>query len=211
MRSPDGSSNGPASAPPEAGASVAVNAIAGVGMHVALLAGFVVWAGGVGIDGFSLPGSTVLLVVAVVLALLGLLLAIAPVRRRVVKPLLQGLQVGARGRWDACSRAPSGWRRCSAARVASSLTYVVAAVCAVQAFGGGLTFGQIGAAHLAAMVLATLAPTPGGLGAVESAMIAAYTGFGLGAGVAVSATLAFRLATFWLPRVADAQRHAATR
>ena len=30
-------------------------------------------------------------------------------------------------------------------------------------------------------------------------MIAGLTGFGLGAGAAVSATLAFRLATFWLP------------
>jgi uncharacterized protein (TIRG00374 family) len=69
----------------------------------------------------------------------------------------------------------------------------------VETFGGGLTFPQIGAAYFGAMTIATFAPTPGGLGAVESAMIAALTGFGLNGGVAVSAVLAYRLATFWLP------------
>jgi uncharacterized membrane protein YbhN (UPF0104 family) len=37
------------------------------------------------------------------------------------------------------------------------------------------------------------------LGALESALIAALTGFGLSSGAAVSATLTFRLLTFWLP------------
>ena len=37
------------------------------------------------------------------------------------------------------------------------------------------------------------------LGAVEAALIAALTGFGLSDGIAVSAVLALRLATFWLP------------
>lgn len=185
--------------PAEAGASVAVNAIAGFAMHIALLAGFVLWAGGLGLDGFSLPDSnTVLLIAAVLFAVVGLLIAIAPVRRRVFTPLLRALRVGARqiGR---VFTSPQRVAALFGGSGALSLTYVAAAAAAVQAFGGGLTFGQIGAAYLAAMALATLAPTPGGLGAVESAMIAAFTGFGLGAGVAVSATLAFRLATFWLP------------
>lgn len=185
--------------PAEAGASVAVNAIAGFVMHVALLGVFVVWAGGLGLTGFSLPQSTTLLLIAaVVLAVIGIALAAAPVRRRVVAPVLEALRVGARqiGR---VFTSPQRVAALFGGSAAISLTYVVAAVCAVEAFGGGLSFPQVGAAYLAAMALATLAPTPGGLGAMESAMIAAFTGFGLGAGVAVSATLAFRLATFWIP------------
>jgi glycosyltransferase 2 family protein len=80
-----------------------------------------------------------------------------------------------------------------------SVTYVVAVFFAVEMFGGGLSFAQVGAAYLGAITIATFAPTPGGLGAVESAMIAALAGFGLSGGSAVSAVLAFRLATFWLP------------
>ena len=80
-----------------------------------------------------------------------------------------------------------------------TLTYIVALAASVQAFGGSLGFPQIGAAYLVAMTIATFAPTPGGLGAVEAALIAALTGFGLSDGIAVSAVLTFRLATFWLP------------
>ena len=80
-----------------------------------------------------------------------------------------------------------------------TLGYVAVIVCTVEAFGGNLTVAEIGAAYLGAVALATFAPTPGGLGALESAMIAGLTAFGLPAGAAVSATLTFRLATFWLP------------
>jgi uncharacterized protein (TIRG00374 family) len=80
-----------------------------------------------------------------------------------------------------------------------TLTYIVALACTVEAFGGSLSFPQVGTAFLVAMTIATFAPTPGGLGAVEAALIAGLTGFGLPDGVAVSSVLAFRLATFWLP------------
>ena len=53
--------------------------------------------------------------------------------------------------------------------------------------------------YLLASALASIAPTPGGLGAFEAAMITALTGFGMSSGAAVSATLSFRLATYWLP------------
>lgn len=47
--------------------------------------------------------------------------------------------------------------------------------------------------------MASVSPTPGGLGAFEVALIAALSGFGLDKGTAVSAALAFRLLTYWLP------------
>ena len=83
--------------------------------------------------------------------------------------------------------------------IGTTLTYVAAVAFTIRAFGGELTLPQTGAAYLGAVVIATVAPTPGGLGAFESALIAGLTGFGLPSGIAVSATLTFRLATFWLP------------
>ena len=65
--------------------------------------------------------------------------------------------------------------------------------------GGGLSVAQIGAAFLVASLVGNAAPTPGGLGAVEAALVAALTGFGMASGPAVSAVLTYRLATYWLP------------
>jgi glycosyltransferase 2 family protein len=53
--------------------------------------------------------------------------------------------------------------------------------------------------YLAAPVLAAVAPTPGGLGAVEAALIAGLAGAGMSSGLAVSTVLLFRLVTYWLP------------
>lgn len=183
----------------EAGASVAVRTIGGFAVHLALLVGFVAWAGSSGIGSFSAPDSTTLLVVvAVVLALTGALLAIGPVRTRILRPLVAAAREGL-GQIGRVFRSPTRVAALFGGSTLLSLAYVAAAACCVEAFGGGLTLAQVGAGYLVAMAIASFAPTPGGLGAVESAMIAAFTGFGLTDGVAVSATLTFRLVTFWLP------------
>ena len=63
----------------------------------------------------------------------------------------------------------------------------------------GRSLVVIGAVYLASAALAAAAPTPGGLGAIESALIAGLTGVGMQAGPAVSAVLLYRLTTYWLP------------
>jgi uncharacterized protein (TIRG00374 family) len=57
----------------------------------------------------------------------------------------------------------------------------------------------IGAVYMGAAAIAAAAPSPGGLGAIEAALIAGLTGVGMQAGPAVSAVLLYRLATYWLP------------
>ena len=183
----------------EAAASVTVNAIGGFAVHFTLLVGFIAWSGRTGVGGLSLPtGSTILLALAVVLALVGLLLAVAPIRARVVRPLMGMLRTGL-GQISAVFRRPARVLALFGGSAGISLSYVAAIAFAVQAFGGGIALAQIGTAYLAAVAIATLAPTPGGLGALEAALIAGLTGFGLASGPAVAAVLTFRLATFWLP------------
>ncbi len=183
----------------EAGASVAVNAIAGAVVHVSLMIGFFVWTGSADIGGFSLPkSSTVFLLLAAVLTIVGLLLLIRPIRTRVVGPLVDGVKT-ALGQIGRVFQDPTRVVTLFGGSVGITLTYLAGVMASVQAFGGGLSLAQVGAAYLGAVTIATVSPTPGGLGALESAMIAGFTGFGLDAGVAVSATLTFRLATFWLP------------
>lgn len=183
----------------EAAASVAVNAVGGFAVHLVLLAVFVLWAGRTGITTFSLPDSTtILLGVAAVLALVGVLAAIGPVRQRVLVPVVEGARNGLAHIGQVFTN-PIRVVALFGGSLGVSVVYIVAMACSLQAFGGGLGFAQVGAAYLVAVAVAAVAPTPGGLGVVESTMIAALTGFGLEAGVAISATLTFRLATFWLP------------
>ena len=185
---------------PEAAASVAVKTIAGFAMHIVLLVGFIVWAGNSDFGEFRLPSTpTVLLIIAVVLALVGVLVAIGPVRQRFLVPAWQGVKTGVSQIGDVF-RQPIRVAELFGGSTALSLTYIVALTCSIEAFGGGhVGFAQIGASYLVAVAIATLAPTPGGLGALESALIAALVGFGMPDGVAVSSVLTFRLATFWLP------------
>lgn len=53
--------------------------------------------------------------------------------------------------------------------------------------------------YIVAYAVGTLAPTPGGLGAVEGLMIALYAGFGVPSTIAVTVVLVYRLINFWLP------------
>ena len=80
-----------------------------------------------------------------------------------------------------------------------TLAYIAGLAASVQAFGGGPGLVVIGAVYLAAAALAAAAPTPGGLGAIEAALVAGLTGVGMQPGPAVSAVLLYRLATYWLP------------
>ena len=80
-----------------------------------------------------------------------------------------------------------------------TLAYIAALAASIQAFGRGPGLIALGAVYLAAAALAAAAPTPGGLGAIEAALVAGLTGVGMQAGPAVSAVLLYRLATYWLP------------
>ena len=177
---------------------MALNTVSGTMVHVLLLFGFVVWTGKSGAQRFSLPDSNIVLLV---LALLGALVGGVSSYGHCVngywsRPSLRraGLaQIGL------VFRSPARVIALFGGSAALTLAYIGGLMAAVEAFGGDLSFPQVGTAYLAATAIAALAPTPGGLGAVESALIAAFTGYGLGDGVAVSAVLTFRLATFWLP------------
>ena len=84
---------------------------------------------------------------------------------------------------------------------AASVTggYVLALLCALYAFGARPAFLDVAAAYLAGAAIGAASPTPGGLGAIEAALVAALLHFGVPGGPAVAAVLAFRLVTYWLP------------
>ncbi|MEY9860442.1 uncharacterized membrane protein YbhN (UPF0104 family) [Catenulispora sp. GAS73] len=71
------------------------------------------------------------------------------------------------------------------------------AIC-LHAFGVHLPLGQVGAVYMASRIVASATPTPGGLGALEAALITGMTALGAAAGPVTSAVLVYRLISFWL-------------
>ena len=80
-----------------------------------------------------------------------------------------------------------------------TITNVVALGLSLRAFGEALPWATVAVVYLAGAALASAAPTPGGLGATEAALVGGLTVVGVSERVAVPGVLLFRLVTFWLP------------
>jgi uncharacterized membrane protein YbhN (UPF0104 family)/tRNA A-37 threonylcarbamoyl transferase component Bud32 len=186
-------------ATPAASSAVGLNALGSIVVHVVLLFAFVSWTGQTGVGSFDLPDtSTALAFIAIAMAVCGLLLLIAPIRRRVVGPVIRILK-SAGGHLGAVFTSPIRVLALFGGSALITFAYAATLGFSVEAFGGGLSLPEICTAFMVAVTIATIAPTPGGLGALEATMIAALAGFGMDHGPAVGAVLTFRLATFWLP------------
>jgi uncharacterized membrane protein YbhN (UPF0104 family) len=182
-------------------AAVGVNSLAGAVAHLVLMVVFFTWAGrGLG-KAFKLPsGSKLLLILAIVAAVVGIVLATRPGRRFAVGKLIPGLRSAAAS-LRRVAQNPGKMTMLFGGSALITLAYIGALAASVQAFGGGPGIVLIGAVYLGAAALAAAAPSPGGLGAIEAALIAGLTGVGMAAGPAFSAVLLYRLATYWLPIV----------
>ena len=70
------------------------------------------------------------------------------------------------------------------------------------AFKASIPLLQVAAVYLVGAAIGAASPTPGGLGAVEAALVAGLLAFGLPVEEAVPGVLIYRLLTFWLPILA---------
>jgi glycosyltransferase 2 family protein len=170
-------------------AAVGVNSLAGAVVHLVLMVVFFTWAGRGPGKAFKLPSSSkLLLILAIVAAVVGIVLATRPGRRFAVGKLIPGLRSAAASlRWVA--QTPGKMIILFGGSAVITLAYIGALAASVQAFGGGPGIVLIGAVYLGAAALA----------AAVAARIAGLTGVGMAAGPAFSAVLLYRLATYWLP------------
>jgi uncharacterized membrane protein YbhN (UPF0104 family) len=180
-------------------AAVGVNSLVGAVVHLVLIVVFFTWAGkGLG-KAFTLPSSSkLLLILAVVVAIVGIVLATRPGRRFASGKVIPGLRSAAAS-LKRVAQSPGKMTMLFGGSALITLAYIGGLAASVEAFGGGPSIVLIGAVYLGASALAAAAPSPGGLGALEAALVAGLTGVGMAAGPAVSAVLLYRLATYWLP------------
>ena len=139
--------------PAEASASVALNTAAGVATHLLLMAGFFAWAGGANVGGISLPSVRILLVIVLsALVLVALASLFGNVRRMVIRPVIEGLRTAA-SYVGQVFRSPIRVIALLGGSTLITLSYLFALVFSVEAFGGGLTIAQMGAAYLGAAAI----------------------------------------------------------
>ncbi|HZC89317.1 MAG TPA: lysylphosphatidylglycerol synthase transmembrane domain-containing protein [Mycobacterium sp.] len=81
----------------------------------------------------------------------------------------------------------------------TTLGAALALYSSVEAFGGHTTFVTVTVVTMVGGTLASAAPTPGGVGAVEAALIGGLAAFGVPAAVGVPSVLLYRVLTCWLP------------
>jgi glycosyltransferase 2 family protein len=185
---------------PAAGvAAVGLSALAGAVVHGVLMVIFFLWASRSLAHAFKLPpASKLLLILAVVAGVVGIVLATRRGRRFAATRVRKGLWSA----WVSLRRvavSPAKLTLLIGGSALVTLAYIGGLAASIQAFGGGTGIAEIGAVYMAASAIAAASPTPGGLGAIEAALVAGLTGVGLGSGAAVSAVLTYRLATYWLP------------
>jgi undecaprenyl-diphosphatase len=179
----------------EAGAALALNGLAGVMVHVTALFIAAIAAQGDASEHFHKPKNWELV------AGFALLLAIAGIIWRL--PRLQSHILPALK--DAWTRLRDVVRRPKQAAVlfggAAGVTasYTVTFWFSCVAFHLHISPAQAAAVYLGGAVVSAAAPTPGGLGAMEAALVAGLTHIGVFGGRAVPAVLTFRLLTYWLP------------
>jgi undecaprenyl-diphosphatase len=178
---------------------VGLNTIGGLVVHAFLLLVFAVWAGRSVLHAIRLPHPQVFGWGAVaVLALTAVLFAVPSVRRLVALRLLPLLRRSIGGIAHAL-RSPGKLALLLGGSAVVTLSYIVCVYLSTRAFGGDLSLASVGAVYLLGSAIAAAAPTPGGLGALEAAVIAGLVAAGMDHTIAVPAVFLYRLATFWLP------------
>ena len=161
-----------------------------------LIAIFLTWAGQSDAP-FPWPSDSVLLLVAgTLLGLVGLIVAI-PALRRFAGDKLGPILRQVRGSLSGLLADPRRAATMLAGSLGNSLLQLVCLWFVLHAFDATVGLAVMGAVLYAGKTLAGAAPTPGGLGAVEAALIGGLTGAGVDAAVATPAVLVFRLLTNW--------------
>ncbi len=180
-------------------AAVALQQTVQVISHVTLLIFFSAAAGASADLAHFVPAATVLyLIGGLALGVVGAFLIVPRLRRwlgTAVRPRLKEVMSDL----AKLAREPKRLGLIVLGCAATTLGVALALWASVEAFGGGTTFVTVTVVTMIGGTLASAAPTPGGVGAVEAALIGGLAAFGVPTAVAVPSVLLYRILTCWLP------------
>jgi glycosyltransferase 2 family protein len=185
--------------PMRATTAVALQQAVQVIMHLVLLILFSTVAGASMNLSHFVPDATVLYLIAgVTLGIVGTFLFVPTLRRWLATDLRPKIKELARDLVEV-AREPKRLGLIVLGCTGTTLGAALALWASVQAFGGGATFVTCTVVTMVGGTLASAAPTPGGVGAVEAALIGGLAAFGVPAAVGVPSVLLYRVLTCWIP------------
>jgi undecaprenyl-diphosphatase len=182
---------------PVAVSAVGLNTVAGTIIHISLMVLF----GMIASSSVNVPlpdARTTAIIVAAIILLSGLFMLIPIGRKLLTRYLVPALRAGASS-IAAIARTPTKLIALFTGSALVTLSYTAAMIASLAAFGVDVPVAQGVFVYLAGAAVSSAAPTPGGIGATEAALVAGYTAIGVEAAPAFAAVLLFRLITFWLP------------
>ncbi|WP_369201865.1 flippase-like domain-containing protein [Streptomyces sp. PU-14G] len=183
--------------PGHAVASVGASQLFGLGSHITLLLLFGYITGTEHTP--TLSPSRAVIAGLLTAAVLVLIVTAVPALRRFVSNRVRSLFAGVVPRMLDVVQRPQKLLTGVLGMLLLTLAFVMCLDACVRAFGHETSYANLAVVFLTANALGSAAPTPGGLGAVEAALIAALIAFGVPKEVATPAVLLFRLMTLWLP------------
>jgi uncharacterized protein (TIRG00374 family) len=136
-----------------------------------------------------------------VVLLLMVLAFVVPVSRRIIVARLRPTWENIGPRLLDILRNPKRLAAGAFGNLVSFTAYGATLFAAVHAYGESIPFAAAIVVYLGAGLLGSVAPTPGGIGAVEAALIAGLSAVGVPASAALPAALLYRMVTFWLPTI----------
>lgn len=179
--------------------AVALQQTVQVIVHVTLLVGFTTLAGASTDLSHFVPSATVLYFIAgTLLGVIGIFLFVPTLRRwlaTAIRPKLAEVLADL----VAVAREPKRLSIIALGCASTTLGAALALWASVLAFDGSVSFVTVTVVTMVGGTLASAAPTPGGVGAVEAALIGGLAAFGVPTAVAVPAVLLYRILTCWLP------------
>ncbi len=180
-------------------AAVALQQVVQVITHVALLIFFTFAAGASADLSHFVPSPTLLyLIGGLLLGVVGAFLFVPRLRRwlgTAVRPRLKEVLSDL----AELAREPKRLGIIVLGCAATTLGVALALWASIEAFGGHTSFVTVTVVTMVGGTLASAAPTPGGVGAVEAALIGGLAAFGLPTAIAVPSVLLYRILTCWLP------------
>jgi glycosyltransferase 2 family protein len=167
--------------------------------HVVLLVIFTTLAGASADLSHFVPSATILYLIAgALLGVVGVFLIVPNLRRWLGTSLRPRLKEVLADLVELC-REPKRLVIIVLGCAATTLGAALALWSSVAAFGGTTSFVTVTVVTMVGGTLASAAPTPGGVGAVEAALIGGLAAFGVPAAIAVPSVLLYRVLTCWLP------------
>jgi undecaprenyl-diphosphatase len=182
-----------------AAASIGLTSVASGVMQVIFLVVFLTWSSQGGSLPFSFPDAATLALILLGFLVLCGILWLTPLRHKVLDSRAYASAGEILAEIRQLAKSPTKVVMLFGGAGVAKLLTIIAFTQSCRAFGIDIAFQDLAALYMTANTVASAAPTPGGVGAIEAALIAALVSIQVEPGIAFSAVMVFRLINFWAP------------